>query len=421
MGAFDNVDFFTDASLIDDPHPYYEYLRTQGPVAALPRENVVAVTGYEEGLAVLRDDERFSAVQAVSGPIPPLPFKADAHDITKQLAEHRSSMPFAAFLATLDPPAHDRLKSLLMGVITPRRMQDNQAFMWQLADQTIDEFFDRGAFEVVSEYGRPYATLVIADLLGVPEADYQAFRSVLGHTPGIINGGAPASHNPLEKIGHYFYQYIEDRRKAPRADVLTQLAQARYPDGVLPSTIEVVNLATFLFGAGQDTVVRMFAALLRYLSDYPELQNRLRHDRGLIPEFVEEVLRLEGSVKTAYRLAKVPVKVGDLDIPPGTTIMLAIGAMNRDPRRFDQPYDIQLGRKNGREQIAFSRGIHACPGAPLARAEARITLERLFDRCDDIQVNVARHGPREARRYKFQPTYLMRGLEELHVEFCPKA
>lgn len=420
MSRYDEVDFFTDPDLINDPHPYFEYLRAKGAATPLLSRNVVAVTGYDEGLAVFRDDERFSAIQAVSGPIPPLPFTPAGDDISDQIEAHRPDMPYAALLATLDPPVHTRMKSLLMGMITPKRLKENEAFVLRLADRTLDGLLTRGRFEVVEELGRVFATLVIADLLGVPEEDHKHFRTLMGDTPGQIDGSVTADNNPLAEIGRYFFTYIEQRRQAPRQDVLTELAHAKLPDGSLPATADVVTLATFLFGAGSDTTVRMFSSLLRFIGEDPDLQRTLREDRSLIPEYVEEVLRLEGSIKTAYRLAKTTVRVGDVEVRPGTTVMLIIAAMNRDPRRFEAPGQLRLGRKNVREHVAFSRGIHACAGAPLARATAKIMLERLFDRTTDLRIDETVHGPAHARRYEQVPTYLMRGLRELHVEVTPK-
>jgi cytochrome P450 len=308
-----------------------------------------------------------------------------------------------------------------MGMITPKRLKENEAFMLRLADQTIDEFIERGAVEVITEFAQPFATLVIADLLGVPEEDHQVFRTMIGGLPGQIGRELNMANNPLAQIGMYFVNYIQDRRAAPRRDVLTDLALQRYADGSLPDVIDVVAVATFLFGAGQDTTVRLFAAMLRFLAEDAELQRKLRKERSLIPEFVEEVLRLEGTVKSTFRLAKVPGVVGGVDVAPGATIMMLISAMNRDPARFESPNELRLDRKNVRDQLAFGRGIHSCAGAPLARAEARVTLERLFDRTADIRLDESRHGPAGARRFEYEPNYIIRGLKELHLQFTPRA
>jgi cytochrome P450 len=122
-------------------------------------------------------------------------------------------------------------------------------------------------------------------------------------------------------------------------------------------------------------------------------------------------------VKSSFRLTKVPVKVGDLEVPPGTTLMMLISAMNRDPKRFESPAELRLDRKNAREHLAFGRGIHSCAGAPLARAEAKVTLERLFDRTSDIRIDETRHGPAGARRFEYEPNYIIRGMKALHLVF----
>jgi cytochrome P450 len=124
-------------------------------------------------------------------------------------------------------------------------------------------------------------------------------------------------------------------------------------------------------------------------------------------------------VKTAFRLARKSTKVGDVDIPAGTTVMVCPGAINRDPNRFADPHEFRLDRGNVREHIAFARGAHTCPGAPLARVEARVSLERILDRMGDIRADEAAHGPVDNRRYSYVPTYILRGLNALHIRFTP--
>jgi cytochrome P450 len=419
MSSFDAVDFFTDTSLVNDPHPYFEQLRKRGPAAALSKHPVVAVVGYDAALAVYRDDEHFSAVNAATGPFG-LPFEVGGdRDIGPEIDQYRGTVPYGALLVCQDPPAHAKSRGLLMGMITPRRLKENEEFMWTLAQRQIDEIIGRGRFDAVADFAQPYATLVIADLLGVPEEDRPKFRALLGPVPGQMERTQEATHNPLEQVGVFFYSYIDDRRNNPRKDVLTDLARAKYPDGSIPTVIDIVTIAAFLFGAGQDTTVRLLAASLRFLGEDRELQRRLRKERNRIPDFIEEVLRLEGPVKSDYRLVRSPVRIGDVDAKPGTTVMLLLGAVNRDPRRFERPNEFQLDRKNAREHMAFGRGIHACVGAPLARAETRVMLERLFDRTSDIRIDEQKHGPAVERRFEYEPGFIMRGLRELHLELTP--
>jgi cytochrome P450 len=416
MTGYEAADWFTDQRLVEDPFPYYEYLRNRGPVVREPYHGVVVVTGYPEALAVYRDDAHFSSINAPSGPIPPLPFTPDPYDIGPQIEQYREQIIYSDWLVTRDRPAHTAYKSLLMGIITPPRLKKNEEFMWHLADRHIGECVGRSGFEVVSDLARPFTVLVVADLLGVPEEDHKEFCENFRPVPAQITGARQLEHNPLEFLGRYFTRYIEERRRNPRSDGLSQLAHAKFPDGSTPVLTDVVNIAEFLFTAGQDTSARLIAAALRFLGERPELQQRLRRERDLIPNFLEEVLRIEPPVKCNFRVARVPVKVGDLDVAPGTTVMLLLGAINRDPRRFEQPAELLPDRANARDHLSFSRGIHSCVGAPLARAEGFICLQRIFDQTDDFCVSEARHGPAGERRYAYEPTYLLRGIRELHLD-----
>ncbi|OBB15289.1 cytochrome [Mycolicibacterium setense] len=420
---YDTVDYFTDPSLVPDPHPYFDHLRSKCPVVKEPNYGVMAITGFEEATTVLKDTDLFSSCIAVAGPFPPLPFTPEGSDITDQIAAHRAQMPMFEHMVTMDPPDHTNARSLLNRLLTPRRLKENEDFMWRLADQCLDDFIADGKCEFLSAYAKPFSLLVIADMLGVPEEDHEEFRTVLGAPRpgaqvGSLDGDLVAS-NPLEWLDDKFSRYLEDRREEPRDDVLTALATANYPDGSVPPIIEVVRSATFLFAAGQETTTKLLSASLRVLGDRPDIQQALRDDRSRIPTFVEEALRMDAPVKSQFRLAKKDTKLGDIDVPAGTTLMVCPGAVNRDPVRFEDPHTFSLDRKNVREHIAFGRGVHSCPGGPLARVEGRVSLERILDRMADIGIDETFHGPADDRRYNYEPTFILRGLTDLHITFNP--
>ena len=249
--TFGSIDFFTDPSLVPDPHPYFDYLRSQNPVLRLPHHNVVAITGWEEANAVYKDPDTFSNIVALGGPFPPLPFEPVGEDLTPLIDEHRSLFPMNEHMVTMDPPDHTRARSILSRLLTPSRLKENEEFMWRLADRQLDEFLGNGECEFIAEYSKPFATLVIADLLGVPEEDHKQFRTVLGaDRPGARVGALDHESvgvNPLEWLDDKFCAYIEDRRSAPRDDVLTSLATAKYPDGSTPEVIEVSSFGDFPF------------------------------------------------------------------------------------------------------------------------------------------------------------------------------
>ncbi|MFN8033992.1 MAG: cytochrome P450 [Mycobacterium sp.] len=421
MTDYAAVDFLTDQTLVADPYPYYDYLREQSPVLRLEPHGFVAVTGYEEALGVYKNVEDFSSIVALGGPFPPLPFTPEGDDLNAQIDAHRTQFPMYEHMVTMDPPEHTRARSLLSRLLTPKRLKENEDFMWRLADRQLDEFLALGHSEFLAEYAKPFSLLVIADLLGVPEEDHREFRVVLGaERPGARVGSLDhesVGRNPLEFLDDKFSGYLEDRRSRPRDDVLTDLATAKYLDGSTPEIIDVVRTATFLFAAGQETTAKLLSAAIKVLAERPDVQQTLRRDRSLIPTFIEESLRLESPVKSDSRLARRTTKVGDMDVKAGTIVMVLPGAVNRDPRRFSDPHEFDIHRANVREHIAFGRGAHSCPGAPLARVEGRVSLERMLDRMGEITIDEAFHGPADARRYSYEPTYILRGLTDIHVRF----
>jgi cytochrome P450 len=299
--------------------------------------------------------------------------------------------------------------------------------MWRHADRQIDEFIERGECEFVRDFAGPFTLYVIADLLGVPEEDQAWFRNELqgGHrtdTQGLgSTGKGSLTHSPLEFLYDRLSTYVEDRRREPRQDVLTGLATATFPDGSMPEVIDVVRVAANLFSAGQETTVRLLGTALQTIGERADIQQRLRDDPELIPGFVEECLRFESPVKGDFRLSRTAATVGGVDIAAGTTVMVLNGAAGRDPRRFDEPNEFRMDRSNAKEHLAFGRGPHACPGGPLARAETRISIAKLLERMEDIRISESAHGPEGARRYEYVPTYILRGLTRLHLEFTPAA
>ncbi len=417
MTDYESVDFFTDESLVPNPYPYFDHLRSKCPVTLATPFNVLAVTGHEEAMAVYKDPA-FSSCISVAGPFSGLPIAPGGDDVSELIEEHRAQVPMSEHITTQDPPLHTRTRGLMNKLITPKRLKENEDFMWRLADQQLDTFIDRGACEFLEDYAKPFSLLVIADLLGVPAEDHHEFKAVFAsETVGALGDEAPTAHNPLQWLNDKFYAYIEDRRRAPRADVLTELAEAKYEDGSTPDIVDVMNLSTFLFAAGTETTTKLVSSAMRIIAEDSEYERYLREDRGRIPVFLEETLRMESPVKAHFRIARTSTTVGGVEVPAGTTVMLLPGACNRDARKFEEPDTFRVDRRNVREHIAFIRGVHSCPGAPLARTEGRISVNRILDRMTDIRISESMHGPAGDRKYEYDPTFIMRGLSALHVEF----
>ena len=414
MSGPENLDFFTDKSLVDDPYSYYEAIR-RCPVWREPTHGVVMVSGYDEAVAAQRDtDQSLSVCNIVSGPWSGIPNATDSSDISDLIEQHRGRVTFGDYFITFDPPRHTAHRSLLSRLFTPKQLKSNEKFLWHLADEQVGTFVADGKCEIVVDYSFPFTLDAIADLLGVPEADRPRFRRAA--TASRLQGDRSGFVGVKEE---WFVEYIEARRREPQDDVLTELALAKFPDDATPDAIDVARVATFMFAAGHGTTIDLLSLSMLMLAERPDLQDQLREDNSKIPAFIEEMLRFESPIKSNFRLARRNTRIGDADVQAGTSVLVMNGAANRDPARFDEPNEFRLDRPNILQHIAFGRGVHTCPGAPIARAEARVSLERILARMADIRLSEAEHGPPGNRRLKWDSTFLFRRLKELHLEFTP--
>ena len=439
----DSIDY-TSPSRFTDPYVMLDYLAANQPVYIEPHHGVAMVTGHEEAITVLRSPDKFTSATLIVGPDPwaLLPERPKGDDITAFINANREFLPQNDQIVTADPPVHTAQRALLMGLITPKRLKENEEFIWRLTDRQLDAILPLGTAEINADYAQPYTLLVIADLLGVPEEDHamllnrRGIRQVPGAMGSEMPGGADhgpsaasehagpdsraqagGGHNTLEIFYDYFSEKIAERRQQPLNDVLTGMALARFPDGTQPEPIEVARIASNLFAAGQETTVRLIATALQRIGEDQELQAQLRADKSLVPRFIEEVLRTEGPILGEYRMAIKTTELGGVPIPAGTQIFLSNGGANRDPRQFDSPAEFRVTRENVRRHVAFGHGIHTCPGAPLARSEARITVERLLERTSNIAINEAAHGPAGNRHYDYLQTHMFHGIASLTLDF----
>lgn len=417
-------DFFTDKSVLLDPYDYFESIRGDGAVHRMSGRDILIVTGFQEGVDILLNTRDFSS-SINPDPLAPLRFVPQGDDISEQIEAAQDTGPMD-LMVSYDGERHAAARSLLNPLFKPSRLKANEAFMRDYADGMARAMVAQGSCELINEVATPYVTMVIADLLGVPDDDREEFRKVIdsGPPPGNMeetddDARARASAPLMFMIG-YFNRYLAERRANPRDDVMTELALAKFPDGSTPDLIEPVKAAMFLFAAGQDTSAKLIGNALRFLCENPEMQQHLRENRDQIGPFLEETLRLEGSTKATFRVAKRKTTIGATEIPAGQIVVVALPAANRDPRRWDEPAEFRLNRPRIKEHLAFGRGAHTCAGAPLARAEVTVLLDRLLEHTSAIRLSEAHHGKAGERTIDYEPSFIIRGLAELHVEFAPR-
>ena len=280
MSDFEMANFITDRVIQDDPYPYFDWVRAQGPVWREPHFGMYMITGHPEAMAIYSDPATFpenelasgtySSCNVVCGSFVKFPVPMEGDDVSDIIVQYRNELPFSDQLPSFDPPNHTAHRHLLMRLITPKRLKENEDFIWQFADRLIDGFLEDGSFEMVGSYAEPFTLTVIADLEGVPESDHSLFRERLSTAHKDVG------HKPLEFLYERFNEYIEDRRQTPRNDVLTGLATATFPDGSTPEAKDAALIAANLFAGGQETTVRLLSFALRMLGERPDLQASVR-------------------------------------------------------------------------------------------------------------------------------------------------
>ncbi len=415
-------DYFTDDEILKEPHEYFRQCLARSPVYDVPGRDYMMVTGFRECIEVVRNTEDFSSIFCFSpyGAGLPLPFEPEGDDISAQIESCRTPDDL---LVSYDGAFHSANRSILNKLFTPARLKANEAFMREQADKLLAELVPRGGCEVINDFALPFATGVIADLLGIPDRDRGLFMEAIAESPPIGSKVDPDDVKTLvphfDYMSEFFERYIRERRANPTPDVLHELATAKYPDGSTPELMEIVKLAMFMFVGGRGSSSKFLATCLYFLADLTEVQRQLRRDSKLVPAFIEEVLRLQGTTKATFRLARRNTTIGDVEVPAGTKVVVAFEAANRDPRQWENSDEFQLNRPGVRQHVAFGRGVHTCAGAPLARIEASVVIERFFECCSDIALDEKKHGEPGNRIMRFEPSYIARGLSDVHLLFTP--
>lgn len=396
-----------DTEFIADPYPRYAWLRERAPVSRvrMPDGSMVwLVTTYADVRAALADPQ-LSLDKAEAG----------------EGGYRGFALPPAldANLLNMDPPDHTRLRRLVMAAFTQRRIEALRPRVREIADELVDEFAECGRAELMAEFAGPLPVLVIAELLGVPAGGRVQFRSWTDTmlVPGT-DDPAEARRRQGAAIGEltaYLTDLIAAKRGEPGPDLLSALLAVRDEDDSQLSEDELTSLAFLLLFAGYESPVHHIGNTVRALLTDPALEARVRADPQALAAASEEVLRHDTPGTLAIRrFAIEPLTIAGQRIPAGDTVMLAIGAANRDSTQFTNPDTIDIGRAIDRGEtghVAFGHGIHYCLGASLARMETAVAVGTLLHRLPRLRLAVP---PDQLTQ---RGSFRNRGLAVLHVAF----
>ncbi|MFO7548025.1 MAG: cytochrome P450 [Acidimicrobiia bacterium] len=389
-----------DPAVRRDPHAFWNRLRQTHPVypAIGPQTGRTfwMLTRYDDCVAALRN--------------PALGKEYEKHLPPELAAEQPSDQGAFQVLGRnmlfLDPPDHTRLRGLVRHAFSPKAMEALEPRVESIARSRLDALDPSGPFDLVETYALPIPVTVIAEMLGVPVADQDRFRT---WTDLMLRG---STIEAAMAAGMEFIAYLNDlaveRRRRPGDDLVTSLLTAE-EEGERLDHQEFLAMVFLLLVAGHETTVNLIANGTLELLRHPDQRRRLVEDPGLVPTAVEEMLRFHGPVEsTTLRWAFGDVRIGGVDIPLGDLVVPILYGANRDPAQFADPDVFDVGRDPNRH-LAFGSGIHHCLGAPLARVEARVAFRLLLERFPRLELAIDPSG------LEWPSDFFLRGPRRLPV------
>jgi cytochrome P450 len=361
-----------------DPYPLYARLRELSPIARA-KTGALVVTRYADCSAVVRDP-RFarepSRLRDLRG--------------NSDWREHLSLRPLLTdSMLQMNPPDHTRLRRLVSGVFTARRVQALRPAIERMIDDLFDEI--DGETDFIDAFAFPLPAGVIGELLGIPAPDRAQFQTLIPELTQVLEQTTPELLSKADRaaatIFDYFTGLIERRRRDPGSDLLSALIAVEEAGDQL-SQDELLMTIVLLFSAGFETTTNLLANGLCALLDHPDELKRLRDHPELSAAAVEELVRFDSPVQMVDRVVAEPVELAGVSIGAGEVVFAYIGAGNRDPGRFDDPDRLDLQREDN-APLSFGGGIHYCLGAPLARLEAQVAFPALLRRFPDLAITGA--------------------------------
>jgi cytochrome P450 len=391
----DEFGLFDDAVAGDtrDPYPELARARRDTPIQVLdaslmPHDDahpVYFLYRYDDIVTVLRDGETFSSahiIDMIMGPV---------------MGEH--------IMLGMDDPQHRRYRALVATAFRQKVLATWEAqLVAKVANQLVDEFVERGHAELVREFTFPYPTQIIAGLLGLPREDYKQFQRWSISILGFLSKPEEAI-KASQEVKDYIARVLAERRRAPAEDLISDLAQAQL-EGEHLSDEEIFSFVRLLLPAGVETTYRATGNMLFSLLSDPRQLEAVRHNRSLIPQTIEEALRIETPLLNITRLATKDTEISGVPIEAGSTVMLMLAAANREEDRHADPDTFDILRKDPKPHVSFGQGPHMCLGVHLARLEMRVALEVLLDRLPDLRLDPAADDPHIRGQVFRSPTAL---------------
>jgi len=404
------------------PYPIFSALRDESPIHFSDKLGTWVCTKYEDIMEILHDTDRFSSLM----PTGPRDGRSGFATAMEELAADPSMADYfqtflanaanAAVLLNADPPEHRRQRKAVNRAFRPTRLRSMEPMIEKVTSELIDEIINNGESEFVAEFAVGLPMTIIAVALGVETDNLATFKKWSDDLVMPVGNPDPTTDKvrdyliSLSEFNEFFGNLLQLRRQEAQEDIISDVANAEVNDEMLNEAEMLSMLQQFLV-AGNETTTKLLTNLMHHLAVEDGLEEQLRNDPSLIDNFIEEGLRFEAPVGGLFRMAKEDTTVGNTQLSEGDHIWLIFAAANRDPQMFSEPDTFSVDRENARDHLAFGHGEHFCIGAMLARLEARIAIEQILERMENIRLVDGKNS------FEYEDTFVLRGLKELHIAF----
>jgi cytochrome P450 family 142 subfamily A polypeptide 1 len=398
-----------DSPTLKCPYHYDEVLRHEAPVYKDPQTGVYIVSTYDLVREAHRKPDVFSNefALAVGSSVGIDPDVKAAMDRTYNLGK--------GTLLTVDDPQHKSYRDAVKDYFTAPYMEQYEPWIREQSHRLVDKLAKKNECKFVEEFTRPLPLSVIMHVLGIPMEMFDlAFKWTVDNVVALSQVADKerliAAQHGLKDEYDWFVGALDERRGKPAEDMLGVIANLQV-DGRELTTEEQLSYCTQFLVAGNETTTATLAECMRQLCLFPDQLEKVRADRSLIPNMVDESLRLASPTSNMWRVAKSDYELGGITIPAGSMVLLKYFSSNHDENMFDEPLAFDVTRENAKRHIAFGFGAHVCIGQHLSKLEMKVAWEVLLDRFDHFELAC------EPEELEYMPNILLRGLEEIPIRY----
>ncbi|MGA8726923.1 MAG: cytochrome P450 [Acidimicrobiales bacterium] len=377
-----------NAAVIADPYPYYSALLSLGGPVKSQNLDATLISSFSDAQEALRSEK----------------LAVHSH-------QTRDKGRAGSILLFMDPPEHTRLRTQLARVFNPKRIASLRSVIEQTVDEVLDQALDLRRMDVIGQIAYPLPVAVISELLGIPPEDRAHFGAEIRNLTVIFDwqpnqSALQRSAEAILTLMPYFRRLVKQRLDDPGDDLISELIAIQASEGGINKR-EIMATCILLYAAGFLTTASLIGNGVLCLIRNPSECSKLRNDSSLVGSAIEEMLRYESPAQVAPRIARGPMQWGDVKVVEGDNVLVLIGAANRDSKRFTDPNMFSVSRAENTRHLTFGHGIHFCLGAPLARLEGQVFLDRLLARTKEIDLL--------SEEIEWRPSKTQRVLDRLDV------